>query len=919
MSFANIKNNKRLLHMVLMGLLLPAIGFLVIFLYTKIEYTGCRQTDISAEEFLENSRLEGMNKADGNIVSVTEKDGCISYGGDEAEALQNIVINIEDLCDDYNGSDIYVVFKNGEEKHYIKEFAVGRNTLNLKNPLRNVESIRFQLLRNVGQACKIGPVTFNSAGMASARRWNEVGELYLRFLIVTVLLLINIGAVILGSKKPFKAESKVMSFLNRHYGTVMAILIFCVFQLCFLAGLGALAASAIFGYYIGSNLLAHGERTRFGAMVCGGFFAVTAIFAWCIYPDVSIAKLFWRTDAQNGLRMFICIIAGIIMGVCCIAYFGRKEEGFIEMNCRRLLGIGLNVAVIAFMTISLEVLAKIFFEKVGFFGAVREVVTFRAIVLSIFLTAIIYYFLKSLLGAVVGIFFDGLFFLFIFTGNFVKLRFHDSTFKPLDILQINDFLGIVYRYLPKILVILMVIFIVIMLTLLAYKKRKYIKEHKPNLVMAAVCLYMIVTMAGKINANKFYSMGINFNNAWRGTKENVYEQGIVCNSYIEFAKITKIRPKADEKYSKEYMRELKADFDALDSGNVSDIKPNVIVIMEESLFDITRVPEVELSMDVTENMHKYFKANTISPKYGGGTASVEFEALTGMSNYYFLDNIVPYITYWNSGKEAIPGIVDEFNASGYETTAIHPNDGGAYNRDMIYNSMHFDRFLDSDDMDFKRENLADDGFFKDSALFDVIKTQFESSDEPQFIFTVTIENHTMHKGKYDETEVKVKADGVSEEERNAFEQYSQGVLDCDRFLGEMVDLVENAKRPTILYVWGDHLPPLSGFNTLGFLKDKYNKYTTPLMAYSNYKSIEIGQEYITPNQLAPQILRDAEIKHSSYFDYIYSLREKFPVIQKEFVEDTEAEELNTYSMVQYDMLFGEKYLTDGKPAGDGQT
>ena len=67
---------------------------------------------------------------------------------------------------------------------------------------------------------------------------------------------------------------------------------------------------------------------------------------------------------------------------------------------------------------------------------------------------------------------------------------------------------------------------------------------------------------------------------------------------------------------------------------------------------------------------------------------------------------------------------------------------------------------------------------------------------------------------------------------------------------------------------------------------------------------------MTPNQIAPQILRDAEIEYSSYFDYIYSLREKYPVIQKEFGIDPQQEEIKTYELIQYDLLFGEKYLLE---------
>jgi phosphoglycerol transferase MdoB-like AlkP superfamily enzyme len=215
-------------------------------------------------------------------------------------------------------------------------------------------------------------------------------------------------------------------------------------------------------------------------------------------------------------------------------------------------------------------------------------------------------------------------------------------------------------------------------------------------------------------------------------------------------------------------------------------------------------------------------------------------------------------------------------------------------------------------LDFSEANVAADGYFKDDALADVIVDKLDESDEPTFLFAVTIENHTLYENKYEETEVKVDSDKLNDSELHTLEQYSQGVLNADRFIAKMVDYVENAQRPTILYVWGDHLPSLSAFGTLGYIEDNYNKYSTPLVAYSNYKDIEIGEDYITPNQLAPQILKDAEIDYSDYFDFIYSLREAYPVIQKEFGVPAEDEEIKKYELVQYDVLFGKGYLLEGK-------
>ena len=103
---------------------------------------------------------------------------------------------------------------------------------------------------------------------------------------------------------------------------------------------------------------------------------------------------------------------------------------------------------------------------------------------------------------------------------------------------------------------------------------------------------------------------------------------------------------------------------------------------------------------------------------------------------------------------------------------------------------------------------------------------------------------------------------------------------------------------------------LEAFSAYGFTDDPYNQYSTPIVAYSNYKDIDIGCEYISPNQLAPQIILDAGIEHSSYYDYIYSLRDDYPVITKAFVTDTSG--LDIYELIQYDIMYGKKWFYEEK-------
>ena len=67
-------------------------------------------------------------------------------------------------------------------------------------------------------------------------------------------------------------------------------------------------------------------------------------------------------------------------------------------------------------------------------------------------------------------------------------------------------------------------------------------------------------------------------------------------------------------------------------------------------------------------------------------------------------------------------------------------------------------------------------------------------------------------------------------------------------------------------------------------------------------------EYMTPNQLAAQLMVDSGICHSSYYDYIYSLRNNYPIIHSELLNDEQLFDLETYHLIQYDIMFGNQWF-----------
>ncbi len=870
------------------------------------------------EKILSFNELKGMTKdfqvdEENQTITSTGYDSWIYVPYANGNSVKTITINLNEWnqAEGDADSELYVFYNSGDFDVIDWGLNVGENTVFIPKYLKGIKAFRFDFTYSTGVRIGLENIEFNRADMLKIAVGNEVSGYVSKIIMWVFLLLASLIGIVLGSKNEADKYSGINKFAAKAGNIIIALLLMLAFILAYKAALLTVVPMCLIGFYLGKYAHIEKYNSRYKAVMYI-LLILFAVSAGLFVPQLGAVGLLKSTSGKEYVYLFISILCMYaFINLFAILYKGAdtKETGY-RVGIEKIISMIFEVILIIAMTILLEITAKIFLENIGIKNALWSVVTSKTIWINIILWGVIFYAVRNLFGKILGNICAIAVYLFFYIGNFVKLKYHNTIFLPMDFLQIGDFFGIVFRYVSEVVFVLIVIAIAALGIFLIIKNRKCIFKHKPNLFAAAVSVFLIISFSNMIENNAFIDMGFDVTQTWLVAKDCIKNEGLITYSYTKYRELIKIFPKPDENYSQEYMTEMKNEFDSIGGGQVSELKPNVILIMEESMFDVCNVPDVEFSMDITKNMREYKKADTISPKYGGGTASVEFEALTGMSNYFFLDNIVPYVTYWNSKNVYIPGLAGEFRKNGYGTTVIHPNDGGYYNRNIIYEAMGFDRFIEKKDLDYSPENVADDGWFKDEPLADVIKEEMEKTDEPQFIFTVTVENHMLYESKYDETEVKLQSDKLSENELHQLEQYSQGVYNADQFIKKMIDIVDNADRPTILYIWGDHLPALNAFSTLGFLDDKYNKYSTPLIAYSNYKDIEIGEDYITPNQIAPQILRDAEVEYSSYFDFIYSLREIYPVVQKEFGIDANNEFIKKYEEVQYDVLFGEQYLVN---------
>lgn len=460
----------------------------------------------------------------------------------------------------------------------------------------------------------------------------------------------------------------------------------------------------------------------------------------------------------------------------------------------------------------------------------------------------------------------------------------------------------------KMLILMILLFITLILLLIKYRKIiSRLLRPAPSPPIAAISIAALTAMLYMLFHGDFRPLDI-YARTWENEKVNVQYNGLIMNQFLNLQNLKNAIIKKPDNYTPEYALQLKKEFKNLDIMPLSQEKPDVILILAESYFDLNNVDGLSLSEDIGQTMRKYSPAKLLSPRFGGYTSAIEFEALTGLSLAFLPNALTPYTTYFNNPEMEFPSIVQEFNNNGYITKAMHPDLPAFYNRTIVYPALGFQDYLALADFELTKENTTENGWLKDDAFGDRIIQELSAEDTPQFIFAMTMEEHYVTLEKYPETEVKLQASGIPEKDRKELEQQAQSYLNTDKMVKKIIDYMNQTDRPTLLYVFGDHLPPIDALGLLSYTNDTYQKYMTGFAMYSNYKEIHVDPEYITPNQIAVQILHDSGITHSSYFDYLYALREQYPVVHKEFINVDGNPDLDLYRFIQYDIMFGKRWL-----------
>ena len=467
-----------------------------------------------------------------------------------------------------------------------------------------------------------------------------------------------------------------------------------------------------------------------------------------------------------------------------------------------------------------------------------------------------------------------------------------------------------------------------------------------------------------------YAMGLGTpgSNVYKWAKDNGYEPQLwnaigdaqANNPATTFLSLSKVKAmdkpgnysqKTMESLAKKYTQEAKT-INQTRTGELTD--NTVIMILSETFSDPTRVPGVSFSLDPIPNIRNIKNTTTsglmLSPGYGGGTANIEYQALTGLNLANFNDSlIVPY-------QQLVPNQNDPYSFNQIwmkkygknASTAVHPFQQSMYLRNINYRKFGFSYLYTLDSkIPLKHTGCIDRSpYVSDSeayqSILDLLDRQ-QDSKSSQFLQLVTMQNHMPYGDYYDNNEFSDAniSEDLSDGERWNINTYTKGINWTDQETADFLNQLDQMDKPITVIFYGDHLPGI--YDTADMNKNnKTVLHETDYFIWSNSASSSHGTKvnptttaYTSSNYFMPLAAEHMNAKVSPYLAMLTELQQEVPAMSrvigtnggigqgkatyldhdgndiKVIALSAKAKELlKDYKLVQYDQTVGKNYLKD---------
>ncbi len=325
-----------------------------------------------------------------------------------------------------------------------------------------------------------------------------------------------------------------------------------------------------------------------------------------------------------------------------------------------------------------------------------------------------------------------------------------------------------------------------------------------------------------------------------------------------------------------------------------DKKPNIIFLQLESFYDVNYMKGVTYSEDpipVFRHLKEKYSSGFLTvPSVGAGTANTEFEVISGMSLEFFGPGEYPYTTILKESTcETINYNLKEL---GYKTHAIHNHTGTFYDRNIVYSQLGFDTFTSLEYMSNIEYNPV--GWAKDNVLPNEIMKALKSTKEKDHVYAISVQGHGKYPNEVVDTTQSITVEGIREEIKIPFEYYVNQLNDMDEFIGGLISTLESFDEPTVLVMFGDHLP---SFDISNEELENNDIFQTEYVIWNNI-DLEVEDKDLHSYQLSSNVLNKLGITNG-----VLTKFHENNIDKENYIHELE--------MLEHDMLYGEKVIYNG--------
>ena len=238
--------------------------------------------------------------------------------------------------------------------------------------------------------------------------------------------------------------------------------------------------------------------------------------------------------------------------------------------------------------------------------------------------------------------------------------------------------------------------------------------------------------------------------------------------------------------------------------------PNLVVVQSESFFDVRNVfegirPEILQEFDSLKKS-SICQGKLTVPAWGANTVRTEFAFLAGLATEEL--GVHRFNPYRKLMKQGVPTLASFLRHLGYRTVCVHPYPASFYSRNKAFPLLGFDEFIDI----LSFEGIQKTGpYVGDIALAEkVCGLLRDASDQPVFVFVITMENHgPLHLEKVEEGEVEHQHSSPPPDACDDLTIYLRHLRNADRMAGMLRECLEDLAGSNWFCWYGDHVPIMS--------------------------------------------------------------------------------------------------------------